>query len=144
MFGFAPENKTDFNKAAASIAVNEIDYPNEEAFFKQFSIGMGMDPDQNIVLSVKTVFNVEYMDEGLYIFNVISSDGSLLAIDGAMHINSQYFFQKCLLQPQGSDWMCTQARWWSKMMVLMAPLAPKAKCILSGVVTSWSCYTSSI
>ena len=96
MFGFAPKTKTDFNKATAAIAVNEIDYSNEEAFFKQFNIGMGMDPDQNIVLSVKTVFNVEYTDEGLYIFNVISSDGSLLAIDGALHIDSQHPFQKCL------------------------------------------------
>ena len=65
-------------------------------FFKQLNIGMGMDPDQNIVLSVKTMFNVDYMDEGVHIFNVVSSDGSLLAIDGALHINSPHSFQKCL------------------------------------------------
>ena len=48
---------------------------------------MGMDPEQNIVLSVKSAFNVDPMDAGLYIFNVISSDGSLLTIDGALHID---------------------------------------------------------
>jgi len=58
-----------------------VNYPNTRSFMEEMS-KMGLEASAPMFLRITSAFSMEAQDAGEYTFNLISSDGSLLIIDG--------------------------------------------------------------
>jgi len=77
-----PADPASLGVAAKAISVKAVDYSDESAFAEQFQSELGLDTMQPMLVRVTGTFEMDFLDAGEYAFNLISSDGSLLVVDG--------------------------------------------------------------
>ena len=89
VFGIPPvsTNSGAVTPAAAGM-VSLVNYPDGEAFQTEFGENFGLDAMESILVSVSGTFTIAAIDAGSYMFNLISSDGSVLFIDSKLVVNN--------------------------------------------------------